>query len=51
MINKYESEKQAIFFTALEGDPDTLSAAEETENYEDNYSVPSPKLYEVFTHH
>ena len=49
MITKYESEKQQLFFSMLEGDASVISepAGEKVEDYEDTYSVPTPKLYEV----
>ncbi|XP_063682429.1 protein flightless-1 homolog isoform X2 [Bolinopsis microptera] len=49
VITKYESEKQQLFFSMLEGDASVISepAGEKVEDYDDAYSVPTPKLYEV----
>ena len=49
MITKYDTEKQHIFFSMLEGDGSTIiePKGEKVEDFEDTYSVPTPKLYEV----
>lgn len=50
VITKYETEKQHIFFSMLNGDPTSIKdpTVGKIEDYEDSYSVPTPKLYEVY---
>ena len=51
VITKYETEKQHIFFSMLNGDPTSIKdpTVGKIEDYEDSYSVPTPKLYEVYS--
>ena len=42
VVNKYDTEKQHLFFELLDGEADDVLIPDDV-NYEDTYSVPNPR--------